>query len=184
MVLWRVNSYAAALAQERVRLTRIAAMRDEHGRLWRWKVSALDRFSIRLGEAGSRTGQPSPTDRTARPDSAITVEPDNAPPDRTARPDSPPAASRTAAKPTGQPNRTARPDNARPTGQRAEPDKLSRASLPELIVACQNFAVENEIAPEHLTREQIRQAANSAGYSCSTDRAIRIAAFFDEEAAK
>lgn len=51
MVLWRTNSYPAALAQERVRLARIAALRDTHGRAWRWKVSAAVRLSISLGES-------------------------------------------------------------------------------------------------------------------------------------
>ena len=50
MVLWRTHSYPRALDQERVRLARIAALRDEHGRAWRWKVSAAVRLSISLGE--------------------------------------------------------------------------------------------------------------------------------------
>ena len=53
MILWRVHSYPAALAQERIRLARVAAMRDQHGRAWRWKVSAAERLSIDLGESGT-----------------------------------------------------------------------------------------------------------------------------------
>lgn len=58
MVLWRVHSYPRALEQERVRLARVAAMRDEHGRAWRWRVSALDRLSIDLGEAATPRATP------------------------------------------------------------------------------------------------------------------------------
>ncbi len=184
MVLWRTNSYPAALAQERVRLARIAALRDTHGRAWRWKVSALDRLSIALGEADTRTGQAPHTDRTAEPDTDRTPHSDTPDSDRTARPDSAPTPNRTAPRATGQPDRTARPDSGRPTGRAGEPDKPKRASLPELIVACQNFAVENEIAPEHLTRAQIKKAVEAAGYTVSNDRVTRISEFFDEEAAK
>lgn len=67
MVLWRVNKYTAALAMERVRLNRIAAMRDEHGRMWRWRVSAATRLSINLGE----TEAPAPqSERQSGPQSS------------------------------------------------------------------------------------------------------------------
>jgi len=88
MVLWRVNSYTDALAQERVRLTRVAAMHDEHGRAWRWKVSALDRLSIGLGEAETRpaargTDTPAPDTQSASQDDTPAVS-------RKGRDDTPP----------------------------------------------------------------------------------------------
>jgi hypothetical protein len=53
MVLWRVNSYTAALAAERRRLAALAVVRAEHGRLWRSKVSPLLRMQISMGELGA-----------------------------------------------------------------------------------------------------------------------------------
>ena len=53
MVLWRVNSYTAALAAERRRLAALAVAREEHGRLWRGKVSPLLRMQISMGELGA-----------------------------------------------------------------------------------------------------------------------------------
>jgi hypothetical protein len=53
MVLWRVNSYTAALAAERRRLAALAVVRAEHGRLWRSKVSPLLRMQIAMGELGA-----------------------------------------------------------------------------------------------------------------------------------
>jgi hypothetical protein len=53
MVLWRVNSYPKALAQEKARLGAIAAARDLHGRAWRLRISPLTRLQINLGEAGA-----------------------------------------------------------------------------------------------------------------------------------
>lgn len=55
MVLWHINSYPAALTQERVRLARIAEVREKHGRLWRWRVDGLTRLSIALGEVQTQT---------------------------------------------------------------------------------------------------------------------------------
>jgi hypothetical protein len=172
MVLWRVNSYMTALAAERVRLARIAAVREEHGPFWRWRVSALDRLSIGLAEPETgdpAAGQQPETDRTAVPEAPDTV-PEQAPdtPDRTVR------------TPRPDKDRTAPPVARRPDS----PDKRQRASLPELITACQEYAVTHEMAPEHMTRAQIKEAAEAAGYSVSNDRVTRISAFFDEEAAK
>ncbi len=69
MILWHQNSYSTALAMERVRLGRIAALRDTHGRAWRWHVSAATRLSIALGEsdtpaavAATRSGDTPATD--------------------------------------------------------------------------------------------------------------------------
>ena len=53
MVLWRVNSYTAALAAERRRLAALAVVRAEHGRFWRGKVSPLLRMQIAMGELGA-----------------------------------------------------------------------------------------------------------------------------------
>lgn len=53
MVLWRVNSYTAALAAERRRLAALAVVRAEHGRMWRSKVSPLLRMQIAMGELGA-----------------------------------------------------------------------------------------------------------------------------------
>lgn len=53
MVLWRINSYPRALAQEKARLGAIAAAREVYGRNWRWKISPLVRLQIELGEAGA-----------------------------------------------------------------------------------------------------------------------------------
>jgi len=50
MVLWRVYSYPRALDQERVRLARIAAAREQLGRTWRWRLDGPTRLSIALGE--------------------------------------------------------------------------------------------------------------------------------------
>jgi hypothetical protein len=53
MVLWRVNSYPKALAQEKARLGAIAAARDLHGRAWRFRISPLLRLQIAQAEAGA-----------------------------------------------------------------------------------------------------------------------------------
>jgi hypothetical protein len=73
MVLWQVHSYTAALATERRRLAAIAAVREEHGRFWRSKVSPLLRMQIAMGELGAesirtliRPGQ-NPASETATP---------------------------------------------------------------------------------------------------------------------
>lgn len=50
MVLWQTNSYPKALAQERVRLEAIALLQERHGPFWRWKVGALVRLNLSLGE--------------------------------------------------------------------------------------------------------------------------------------
>ena len=55
MVLWRVNSYTAALSAERRRLAALAVVRAEHGRLWRSKVSPLLRMQIAMGELGAES---------------------------------------------------------------------------------------------------------------------------------
>ena len=50
MVLWRINSYTAALATERRRLAAIATVREAYGLAWRFKVSPLLRMQIAMGE--------------------------------------------------------------------------------------------------------------------------------------
>lgn len=67
MILWRQHDYTAALARERVRLNRIAAMRDEHGRAWRWRVSAATRLSINLGESATPVTPPAACDGDTPP---------------------------------------------------------------------------------------------------------------------
>lgn len=51
MILWQVHSYTRALDHERERLRKTAALRQEHGRLWRWKVTPLVRLELNLGPA-------------------------------------------------------------------------------------------------------------------------------------
>jgi hypothetical protein len=58
MVLWRTNSYTAALATERRRLAAIAVVRAEHGWRWRSKVSPLLRMQISMGELGADNIRP------------------------------------------------------------------------------------------------------------------------------
>jgi hypothetical protein len=53
MVLWRVSSYPRAVDQEKRRLGAVAAARELHGRLWRWRLSPLTRLRINLGEIGA-----------------------------------------------------------------------------------------------------------------------------------
>lgn len=101
MVLWRQNSYTAALAIERVRLGRIAAMRDEHGRLWRWRVSAATRLSINLGE----TETPAPPADTRGSDTTPAETP--APAGETPRADTPTPAPRRNTAATATPRRRA-----------------------------------------------------------------------------
>lgn len=186
MILWKVNSYPAALAQEKRRLGAIATHRIEHGRLWRFRVSPLVRLQLTLGETDNEpdteSGHPDTDGQPTGPDG----QPDTHLSDRTTTPDTrtPPPDTRTSAprpvRPaTGQTVRTSRPDT-----RTSDSDKLRTASLPELVVACQEYAVAIEVAPEHLTRAQIKEAVRSAGYSVSNDRVTRIAAFLDEEAAK
>lgn len=67
MILWHQHNYKAALAMERVRLNRIAAMRDEHGRAWRWRVSAATRLSINLGESATPVTPPAAGDGDTPP---------------------------------------------------------------------------------------------------------------------
>lgn len=179
MILWRVHSYPAALAQERIRLARVAAMRDEHGRAWRWKVSALDRLSIDMAEPDTRPDAPgSPTGQA--PEGSGSASADTGHPASGQAPDTPRPPIRQRPDRSADRDRTPRPESNRtpPVG------KLQRASLPELITACQEYAVRNEMAPEHLTRSQIKEAAEQAGYSVGNDRVTRISEFFDEEAAK
>ena len=49
MVLWDIRSFDLALDREFRRLEVIAAMRDAHGLLWRWKTNGHTRLGIRLG---------------------------------------------------------------------------------------------------------------------------------------
>ena len=49
MVLWRINSYTAALAAERRRLAAIATVRDVYGWKWRWKLSPAAAYADRDG---------------------------------------------------------------------------------------------------------------------------------------
>ncbi|WP_051451355.1 DUF2637 domain-containing protein [Actinospica robiniae] len=64
MVLWRINSYTAALAAERRRLAAIAVVRETHGRAWRWRVSPLLRMQIAMGELGAEQLNAQITDRS------------------------------------------------------------------------------------------------------------------------
>jgi hypothetical protein len=58
MVLWRVHSYPRALDQEKMRLGAVAAAREMHGRLWRFRISPLTRLQINLGELGANDLRP------------------------------------------------------------------------------------------------------------------------------
>ncbi|HEU5426590.1 MAG TPA: DUF2637 domain-containing protein [Actinocrinis sp.] len=58
MVLWRVHSYPRALDQEKMRLGAVAAARETHGRLWRYRISPLTRLQINLGELGANDLRP------------------------------------------------------------------------------------------------------------------------------
>lgn len=58
MVLWRVHSYPRALDQEKMRLGAVAAARETHGRLWRYRISPLTRLQINLGELGAHDLRP------------------------------------------------------------------------------------------------------------------------------
>ena len=58
MVLWRVHSYPRALEQEKMRLGAVAAAREMHGRLWRFRISPLTRLQINLGELGANDLRP------------------------------------------------------------------------------------------------------------------------------
>jgi Protein of unknown function (DUF2637) len=84
MVLWRVNSYPAALVQEKGRLGAVATARELHGRLWRWRISPLTRLQINLGEmdaykirhpvvAGERPASAGPAAWAGAPASAAPV---------------------------------------------------------------------------------------------------------------
>jgi hypothetical protein len=61
MVLWRINSYPRALAQEKQRLGAVATAREVHGRLWRYRISPLTRLQINLGEIGASALRTDPT---------------------------------------------------------------------------------------------------------------------------
>lgn len=50
MVLWEMTSYRDALDRERVRLLARAALRENHGPLWRWRAPRRERVLLRLGE--------------------------------------------------------------------------------------------------------------------------------------
>jgi hypothetical protein len=58
MVLWRVHSYPRALEQEKMRLGAVAAARELHGRMWRYRISPLTRLQINLGELGANDLRP------------------------------------------------------------------------------------------------------------------------------
>lgn len=58
MVLWQVYSYRAALAHERKRLRKIAALREEHGRWWWFHVAPIVRLELNLGPDGTPPAGP------------------------------------------------------------------------------------------------------------------------------
>lgn len=68
MVLWRTNSYPAALVQEKERLAIIAVLQAKHGRFWRWRVTPLVRLQLSLGEPvqAPEPSAPEPADLNAR----------------------------------------------------------------------------------------------------------------------
>lgn len=57
-ILWEEPSYRAAVDREAARLVAVAALRIEHGRLWRFKAPLADRLALKLdgltAEGGSR----------------------------------------------------------------------------------------------------------------------------------
>ncbi|MEU8677319.1 DUF2637 domain-containing protein [Streptomyces sp. NPDC048560] len=50
MTLWEITSYADALARERERVLARAELREQHGRMWRWKTPRRARVLLKLGE--------------------------------------------------------------------------------------------------------------------------------------
>lgn len=187
MVLWRVHSYPAAIAQERVRLHRIAKVRSDHGRLWRWRVSALDRLSISLAEADTPdsaailsaavAARPSVEPSATQPGKAPSPSADTT--DQSSAPDRPRA--RTLSADTTPPVRT--DATTASSGQRALPGWMANVAAPghkrqatdeELMAACQLYAVETGTPAADLTRAQIKEAAVGSGYSISNDRVTQI----------
>lgn len=137
---------------------------------------------------GQRTVPAGGSDRTrAQPSGPVAptgARPDSATDTRTPATEhrSAPDTNRTASDLPGHPDSAADSAPVAATGQ-APDGRKRRASDAELMAACQTFAVENELAAEDLTRAQIKEAADAAGYSVSNDRVTRLALFLDEAAA-
>ncbi|MEE4493761.1 DUF2637 domain-containing protein [Streptomyces sp. BE230] len=60
MTLWEITSYADALARERERVLARAELREQHGRMWRWKTPRRSRVLLKLGEISPDAEQESP----------------------------------------------------------------------------------------------------------------------------
>lgn len=60
MTLWEITSYADALARERERVLARAELREQHGRMWRWKTPRRARVLLKLGEISPEAEQDAP----------------------------------------------------------------------------------------------------------------------------
>jgi Protein of unknown function (DUF2637) len=165
MVLWQTTSYRTALLQERTRLTRVAALREEHGPLWRWRVSALDRLSVALAEPAT-----APAALAATEQNAITPAVE-----RPAAPGTP-AVRSAAPEQVGQQveRRAPKPPAAgRPKSEQQSDDALECLTNEETSAL---NALTAQWAPRTPSQGAIRSAlpAGPDGTRCGATRAMRI----------